>query len=188
MKMNNRPFPVQSKILGNKHLHVWYKGFLNCFWTFLPIYVCLWQTPAFADKIWGRSTTLEKTEQGSFHLSLTLSESSTAVRTQVACSDSLKNTYYTWPQSVIICEGVVSWLFFLVTPRGIALCDLMPWFISSLLLYFSLAEYFAPMALSWVKHSTEAWLTISTKSSVCRWDVKVLSLLISCTFWIRDRQ
>lgn len=42
----------------------------------------------------------------------------------------------------MICDDVK------LTAKGIVFCDLMPWFISSLLLYFSLAEYFAPMALS----------------------------------------
>lgn len=79
--------PWRVKALGNKHLHMGCEGFLNCSRTFLPVFVCLWETMVLAGRIWGKRTSLEKSEQRPFRSGLTPCGSSTVVRTYIACSE-----------------------------------------------------------------------------------------------------
>lgn len=59
-----------------------------------------------------------------------------------------------------------------ITDEDILFCSLIAWFIPRFLIYVLVVEYFfVRRTTCCVKYSTKTLLTMSTKSSFCRWDM-----------------
>lgn len=66
-----------------------------------------------------------------------------------------------------------------LTAKGLLFCDLIDCFPIKFVSLFLINWVFVTCGtINWVKYSTGAWLSISNKLSICRWEVEVLSWLM----------